>query len=153
MSEVIFESDLDALEKAVVGHLRACSALRGIDIVDREIGDVDDAIAVALEKIGVSIFVSEVELGGIDGDVPAVSGDDSQFTVVIVVNPLSNTSGRSAAALREIVMRRLHHWQPGVRGAGVVTLVPDPERGRPKKATNYRDLTFRLSMTLEQGID
>jgi hypothetical protein len=150
----LYESTLDQLQRALLQHLQACSALRGIDIFDREVGDVEDKINVTLSQgVGATIFVSEVELGGISGDLANVSADDAQFVVAIYNNPTSNSTGRNSAYLREAVMRRLHHYQPTVPGVGVVTLVPDPENGRPRKATDVRDLTFRLTVTLEAGID
>lgn len=150
-------STIDLLQTALGDHLRDCAALAGIEIYDREEGDIDDAIANQLGSIGATIFISEVELGGVDGDLPNVSADDAQFTVVIFVNPTSNDSGRNAASLREYVMRRMHGFEPttveGIVGVGTVTLVPDPENGRQKKATNIRDITFRCSVTLEAGLE
>jgi hypothetical protein len=152
MSEGLYPSALDALQHALAQQLSSCAALRGLSVLTREIGAVEDAIELQLATLGAAIFVSEVELGGISGDLPGVSADDAQFTVVIFVSPTTNGTGRSAAALREYVMRRLHLYTPGVEGAGVVTLVPDPENGRPTKTTNIRDLTFRLSFSLPEGI-
>ncbi len=146
-------SVLNDLQKTIHGHLRACAALAGIEIYDREVGDVDDAINKQLTAVGVTIFVSEVELGGVSGDMDNVSAQDAQFTVAIYNNPTSNDTGRNSATLREIVMRRLHGYQPVIAGVGRITLVPDPEGGRPRKATDIRDLTFRTSVTLDAGID
>lgn len=154
MSGGLYHSDLDALQQALAGHLRGCAALAGIDIFATETADIEDAINQALNAAtGVALYVSEVELGGISGDLPFVSADEAQFTVAIYVNPTNNGTGRNAAALREYVMRRLHHWSPGTPGAGVVTLVPDPESGRPRKGMDVRDLSFRLSMQLQAGLD
>jgi hypothetical protein len=144
---------LEDLQKAITERLKGSAHLAGIAVLSREIGDIENEIEVQLAKIGLTLFVSEVELGGISGDFPEVSADEAQFTVSIYEDATTNTSGKSMAAVREIVMRRLHHFTPGVEGAGIITLLPDPENGRPKKKLNIRDIACRLSLTLGPGID
>ena len=148
-----FPSTLRDLQEAITARLSSCSALAGIQVFDRRKADLETLIEEQLSGVGVTLFVAPVQLKNISPDVPAISSDDADFVVAIYENPPTNDTGRDAAALKEIVMRRLHQWQPGVEGVGVVTIDPNPEDDRSTKKKVIYDLTFRVSVTLEQGID
>lgn len=148
-----FPSTKRDLQEAITNRLKGCSALAGIDVFDRRTGNVESEIETKLADIGVAVFVSAVRLRGISADVPAVSGDNSDFTVRIFEDPTTNSTGRDVAALEEIVERRLHHWDPGVEGCGVITIDPDPEDDVRRKKGVGTDILFHVSVTLEQGID
>ena len=147
-------SVLRDLQEAISGHLRVCSGLSGIDVLDRRDATIEDKIANALAgPNGVAIFVSPILPKGFSANYPAPCFDRGDFTVRVLENPTNNGSGRDAYALAETVIRRLHHWTPGVQGAGVVTVDEDPLDDNSTKKAVIFDILFHLSCSFEAGAD
>lgn len=145
---------IDPLQRAIADRLRTCATLAGMTIVAGEEESIEQKIEEALAgALGAALFVSEVELGGVSGDLPNVSADDAQFTVVCYHQPTAAAPGMTAGILREVVMRRLHGHETLIPGVGTITLLPDPENGRRRKGVNIREVQFRVSVTLDHGVD
>lgn len=151
-----FVSVFGAIRDAIIARLKSCSVLEdldGLEILSRKKADIESEIDAQLTGVGVTLFVSPVQMKGISSDLPTVSSDAAEFSVSIFDNPTSNDTGIDADGFREITMRRLHLWDPGIEGVGVITLAPDPEDDRSNKKKVIYDLLFNLSVTLEQGIE
>lgn len=147
-----YTSTLRTLQQAITARLNSCVALTGVTAFDRLKADLENEIEMQLTNVGASIFVSEIDLKDITPDVSNVSSDAADFTVVIFTSPTTNDVGLDSASIEEIVMRRLHQWDPGVEGCGVITIDPDPMTTRSNKKKTIRDILFHVSVTLDQGI-
>lgn len=146
-------SILRDLQEAITGRLQGCAALDGIQIYDRRTGEIENAVKLQLASLGITIFVSPVAPKGFSEAYPAPVFSSGDFTVRILENPTTNRTGRDAYHLMEMVIRRLHLWQPGVSGAGAVTVDPDPLDDNSSKDRVIFDLLFHVSATMEAGAD
>lgn len=146
-------STLRSLQEAVTERLRGSAHLRALKIYDRRDGDVENAVKVQLSTIGITLFVSPVLPRGISPNVPALCFERGEFTVRILEQPTTNQTGVDAYAAAELVLRRLHHWTPGVRDAGPITADPDPLDDNSDKSRTIFDLLFHVSGSFEAGLD
>lgn len=146
-------SILRDLQEAVTDRLTGSSALADISIHDRRTGDIENAVNLALSTLGVSIFVSPVLPRQISPNLPTICFDSADFTVRIIEAPTTNTSGTDAYALVELVLRRLHHFTPGVEGAGPITADANPVDDNSEKARVIFDVLFHVSGSFEAGAD
>ena len=147
-------SVLRDLQEAITGHLRGCSGLAGIEIYDRRESELETKIAQALAGAnGLAIFVSPVLPKGISPNVPAICFDDADCTVRILWSPTTTAAGLDAYYVIEVVLRRLHHFTPGVPGAGPITADPAPLDDNSTKKGGVFDLLFHLSGSFEIGAD
>lgn len=146
-------SVLRDLQEAITGRLQGCAGLNGIAIYDRRTGEIENAIKLQLASLGITIFVSPVLPKGFSANYPAPSFSAGDFTVRILEAPTTNKTGRDAYHVAELVIRRLHHWHPGVAGAGPVTVDEDPLDDNSDKARVIFDLLFHVSGSFEPGAD
>ena len=146
-------SVLRELQEAVTARLQGASALSGISIYDRRTGDIEDAVNTALSTLGVSIFVSPVLPRQLSANVPTLCFESADFTVRCIESPTTNTTGKDAYLLTELVMRRLHHFTPGVAGAGPITVDPNPVDDNSEKTRVIFDVLFHVSGSFEAGAD
>lgn len=150
-----FVSIFSTLRDAIVARLKSTAVLAGkeLEVLSRKKADIDSEIEAQLTSVGVTIFVSSVQMRGIFPDLPNVGSDGAEFSVSIFDSPTTNTTGIDGDGFREICMRRIHQWDPGITGVGVITLVPDPETDRSTKKKVIYDLLFTVSITLEPGLE
>ena len=147
-------SVLRDLQEAITSHLKASSSLASLDVLDRRDATIEQKVADALAgPNGVAIFVSPVMPKGFSANYPVPSFTRGDFTVRILENPTNNASGRDAYALAETIIRRLHHWTPGVQGAGAVTVDEDPLDDNSTKKAVIFDLLFHVPCEFECGAD
>ena len=147
-------SVLRELQVEITSRIAGTGALTGIGVKvhDRRTGDLENELKRETSNLGLTIFVSPVLPRGIAGNVPSVCFDQADFTVRIIDAP-TNQTGLDAYAVAEIVMRRLHHWVPGVTDAGPITVDADPIDDASTPTVTIFDVLFHASGSFECGID